>query len=35
VAAGPEDIVDTNTEAGAAAMEAAKYLAQEAPHDRS
>ncbi len=35
VAAGPKDIVDTITEAGAAAMEAAKYLAQEAPHDRS
>jgi heterodisulfide reductase subunit A2 len=26
VAAGPKDIVDTITEAGAAAMEAAKYL---------
>ncbi|QLA14832.1 CoB--CoM heterodisulfide reductase iron-sulfur subunit A family protein [Desulfolutivibrio sulfoxidireducens] len=46
VAAGPKDIVDTITEAGAAAMEAAKYLtalpasapetaAQEAPHDRT
>ncbi|MBV5322853.1 MAG: hypothetical protein JZU60_03355, partial [Ilumatobacteraceae bacterium] len=29
VAAGPKDIVDTITEAGAAAMEAAKYMAKD------
>jgi heterodisulfide reductase subunit A len=28
VAAGPKDIVDTITEAGAAAMEASKYLSE-------
>jgi heterodisulfide reductase subunit A len=35
VAAGPKDIVDTITEAGGAAMEAAKYLAAHAARNQA